>query len=82
MSVLAALDATRICSRSPADPSAWVMAAPPAVRRERPSISADDYAWSALVRNPLALVVSGVIGAMATVDAVRNVVSRPTRPVP
>lgn len=73
MSVLTALDATRICARwSPDDPSAWAMPAPEPVRRPRVSARPGGYSWWSLVRNPSAILVTGLVGTMATVDAVQR----------
>jgi hypothetical protein len=76
MSVLTALDATRICARwSPDDPAAWVMPAPVLARPPRASAPQGEYSWWSLVRNPSAILVSGLVGTMATMDAVHRVVA-------
>ena len=72
MSVLDALDATRLCARwsTADDPAVWVIPAPPVP--DRTAAPAPQFSWSAFVRNPYALIVSGVVGTMAAVDAVRG----------
>jgi hypothetical protein len=73
MSVFDALNATSICARSlPASP------APPAppVRRWEPAPSAE-FSWLSLARNPLAILVTGAVGTLATVDALRRSLSLP-----
>jgi hypothetical protein len=76
MSVLTALDATRICARwSPDDPAAWVSAPRPPERRRAAENRTADYSWWSLVSNPYALLVTGLVGTMATVDAVQRVVA-------
>ena len=78
MSFLQALDATAIASRSSAalaDPAAWAMAAP-VVARPRPVAPARDrYSWWTLVRNPHAMVVTGMVGVMLARDAVIRTVT-------
>jgi len=79
MSLLAALDATRICARDSAalaDPAAWLLAPPPAPRREAPEAQRG-YSWWALARNPSALLVTGLVGGLAARDAALRAV-RPT----
>lgn len=73
MSVLDALDATRICARSSAalaGPEAWLMAAPSAPRRTRPRTEPAGYSWWSLLRNPHAILVTGMLGPLAAKDAV------------
>ncbi|HET6878290.1 MAG TPA: hypothetical protein VFH38_12225 [Jatrophihabitans sp.] len=82
MSVLDALDATRICARwsQPlADPQAWATPAPvPA--RERPAAPEPvDYSWWALARNPNALLVTGMISTVLMKDAMLRVFAAPLR---
>lgn len=72
---MSVLDATRICARSSAplaDPSAWLMA-PPAPPRPKPEPepSPASYSWWSLVRNPHALLVTGMVGAVLIRDAIR-----------
>lgn len=66
MSVLAALDATRICAgkSGPLPDAAWIVPAPVVARRPaapRPPVA---YSWWCLVRNPQAVLVTGVVGAL------------------
>lgn len=75
MSVFAALDATRLCSRwsEPlADPSAW---ARPLPTPPRPHVVTPAWSWRALARNPHAMLLTGMVGtsmlAEATVRLVR-----------
>jgi hypothetical protein len=72
MSVLDALDATRICARWSADlddPQAWLMApAPPPA--SRPSAPEPGYSWWRFLRNPRAMVVAGMVTTMVATDAV------------
>jgi hypothetical protein len=72
MSVLDALDATRLCARwsTADDPSVWVIPAPPLP--VRPTAPPAEFSWTAFVRNPYALLVTGVVGTMAALDAVRG----------
>ncbi|GAB2478017.1 hypothetical protein GCM10027265_31060 [Jatrophihabitans fulvus] len=80
MSVLDRLDATRLCASSSvalADPAAWarpipVRRAPVAVPQPQP------FSWRAMVRNPNALVFSGMMGTVIAKDAVvRLLTGRP-----
>jgi hypothetical protein len=77
MSVLDALDATRICARSTVAPDAWTRPVPVAIRREiKP---AGDYSWRALLRNPQALLLTGMVSTVMVKDAVlRSVAVRAT----
>src|SRR3954447_18631244 len=72
MSVLDAFDATRLCSRwsSGDDPSVWVIPGPPVPIRA--STPPPEFSWGSFVRNPYALIVSGVVGTMAAFEAVRG----------
>lgn len=75
MSVLDALDATRICSRwsAPlADPAVWARPIPMAPRRA--AAQRDPYSWRSLARNPHAMLVTGMVGAVMAKDAVLAVV--------
>jgi hypothetical protein len=75
MSVLDVLDATRVCARSlPTNPPA---PAPTVARREPRPASPAAYSWWSLARNPLAALVTGAVGTMATVDALRRSFSLP-----
>jgi hypothetical protein len=82
MSALAMLDATSICSRSSdrlTDPSAWLMApGPVSVPGPRPTARAEvpvRYSWWTLLRNPHALMVTGLVSPLAARDAVLKRVS-------
>lgn len=78
MSVLAALDATRICARwsEPlADPAAWALPMadlPARATAPRPAAEARtaDYSWWSLARNPHAILVTGMVGTVLVKDAV------------
>ena len=72
MSVLAALDATRICARSSVAPDAWTRPVPVVARRESPTQRAGDYSWRSLLRNPQALLVTGMVSTVMVKDAVRR----------
>jgi hypothetical protein len=73
MSVLAALDATRVCARASAQPdSAWVRAAPAPVRQVTPACVVG-YSWWSFVRNPQAMLVTGLVGAAVTRDALLRI---------
>lgn len=72
MSVLDRLDATRLCARWSVpydDPSAWSRPVPVAAPVAPPA-PAVDFSWRALARNPNALALSGMIGAVLVKDAV------------
>ncbi|MDT4914044.1 MAG: hypothetical protein QOC66_3172 [Pseudonocardiales bacterium] len=71
MSVLDGLDATRICSRWSAslDDAAWVMSAPPLPRRAPVQVHPDRYSWWSLVRNPHAMMMTGLVGTVLAKDA-------------
>ncbi|MFN2560649.1 MAG: hypothetical protein ABR571_05060 [Jatrophihabitans sp.] len=78
MSVLDALDATRICARSSAalaDPDVWRRPVPVTPRRTLPA-PAPDYSWRLLLRNPHALLVTGMVGTLMVKDAVLGIVDR------
>jgi hypothetical protein len=69
MSLFSRLDATRICARwSPDDPSVWATPVP-VPERARPAAAPARYSWRALVRNPQALVLTGVVGTLVVLDA-------------
>jgi hypothetical protein len=77
-----ALDATRICARSSVAPDAWRRPVPVApARTVRPQ---PDYSWRSLLRNPHALLVTGMVSTVLVKDAiVRSVVpTRPSGPAP
>jgi hypothetical protein len=77
MSVLGALDATRICARSSAalaDPDVWRRPVPVAPRRTLPAPTAD-YSWRLLLRNPHALLVTGMVGTTLAADAMAQIVA-------
>jgi hypothetical protein len=69
MSVLDALDATRICARSSVTPDAWTRPVPVAARRESPAQRADDYSWRSLLRNPHALLLTGMVSTVLAQEA-------------
>jgi hypothetical protein len=72
MSVLHALDATRLCSR-PVEPTAWALATPVVPRAvEAPA----DFSWLSLLRNPRAVVVTGVFGSLLAADRVAANITR------
>ncbi len=74
MSVFDALNATSICARSlPASTTP----APPGPRPVRSTPPPADFSWWSLARNPLAILVTGAVGTMATVDALRRSLSLP-----
>lgn len=69
MSLLAALDATRICSSAALnDPAAWALPLAP-VERAPAVPPGDGFSWLSLVRNPRALLVSGMVGGVLATDA-------------
>lgn len=72
MSLFDALDATRICER-------WTASTPPPVPvSSRPRVPVPDpkhYSWWTLVRNPQALLVTGLVGTMLATDASLRVVA-------
>ena len=73
MSVLDALDATRICARSSVAPDAWTRPVPVPARRE--IAPAGDYSWRALLRNPHALLLTGMVGTVVATDAMVQIVA-------
>jgi hypothetical protein len=78
MSFLQALDATAIASRSSAalaDPAAWAMGAPVVTRPKAAAPARDRYSWWTLARNPHALVVTGMVGALMARDALLRTVA-------
>jgi hypothetical protein len=71
MFVLDALDATRICARSSAalaDPDVWRRPVPIAPRQALPAPTTS-YSWRHLVRNPHALLVTGMVSTLMVKDA-------------
>jgi hypothetical protein len=75
MSVLDALDATRICARSSVAPDAWTRPVPVSERRGSPAQPAGgDYSWRSLLRNPHALLVTGMVSTVLVKDAVLRTV--------
>jgi hypothetical protein len=76
MSVLDALDATRICARSSVTPDAWTRPVPVAARRESAAQWAGDYSWRSLLRNPHALLLTGMISTVMVKDAILATVGR------
>jgi hypothetical protein len=67
-----ALDATRICARSSAalaDPDVWRNPIPVRPRRAVPTTPAEDYSWRSLLRNPHALLVTGMMSTVIVKDA-------------
>lgn len=84
MSVLTAIDATRICRRWSAgldDPAAWTIPGPPVVDRARPPEPSRPYSWWSLVRNPQALLLTGMVGTAVAADTLLRVVTPGERPV-
>jgi hypothetical protein len=71
MSVLSVLDATTLCGSSSNTPSAPV-STPPVRTRPAP---AGPFSWWALARNPQALLVTGMLGAVVVKDAVGAVLT-------
>ena len=66
--MLSTLDATRICARwSSDDADAWARPVPVPHRAPRPTATSG-YSWRALLRNPQALAVTGMVAALVTVD--------------
>jgi hypothetical protein len=75
MSVFDVLDATRVCGRWSAgldDPAVWVLPAPELPRRASAQTPAGAFRWSALARNPRALVVTGMAAPLLAAEAVRR----------
>lgn len=69
MSLLDALDATRICSSAALhDPAAWALPLSP-VERGPAVPPGDGFSWLSLARNPRALLVSGLVGSVLATDA-------------
>jgi hypothetical protein len=78
MSVLDALDATRICARSSAalaDPEVWKRPVPVAPRRLSAAEPTGDYSWRSLLRNPHALLVTGMVSTVMVKDVVLGLVA-------
>ena len=76
MSVLDALDATRICARGSSrlnDPAAWARPVPVAARA---AVAPVPFSWRGLVRNPNALLMTGMIGTVMIKDALTGVLAR------
>ena len=74
MSVLDALNATRVCARGPRpDDSAWALPVPIPERRASSSVPVA-FSWRALARNPQALLLSGMVAASVLVDAGQHAV--------
>jgi hypothetical protein len=66
--VLSTLSATRICARwSPDDPDVWARPVPVLVRPARAEL-VTDFRWRALLRNPQALALTGMVAAAVTVE--------------
>jgi hypothetical protein len=66
--MLPTLDATRVCARwSPDAPDAWARPVPVRERAPRPD-APEQYRWRALLRNPQALAVTGMVAALVTVE--------------
>jgi hypothetical protein len=76
MSVLDALDATRICARTSATPDAWTRPVPVAARRESAAQRPGDYSWRSLLRNPHALLLTGMVSTVMVKDAILATVGR------
>lgn len=77
MSVLDALDATRICARgsgSLADPAVWARPVP-VTTRTKPTPALSPFSWTSLARNPHAILMTGMIGAVLVKDAMLRVVA-------
>jgi hypothetical protein len=78
MSVLDALDATRICARRSAPAAAWANPAPPLPRPRPVPVPHGDYSWWSLARNPHAMLMTGLIGAMVATDTVARMAAQVT----
>lgn len=74
MSVLDALDATRICARSSVAPDAWTRPVPVNARRGSTAQPAD-YTWRSLLRNPHALLLTGMVSTVMVKDVVLGMVT-------
>ena len=75
MSLLDVLDATRLCSSGAlADPAAWAMPLP-TFERAPAADPSGRFSWSSLVRNPRAILVTGVVGGAVAVDAAVRIVA-------
>ncbi len=73
MSLLSALDATRVADRlvDDSDDARW--ARPIAVpQRQAVAAAAIGYSWWSLARNPNALLLTGMMGVLVVRDAVRG----------
>lgn len=72
MSILRAMDATRICARwsTPlADPTAWMMATPSVAQRAPEPVQSGGYSWWSLSRNPSAILLTAIVGTVVVKDA-------------
>lgn len=68
MSLLEALDATRICSSAAlADPAAWARPVS-TVKRVPASEPSGCFSWLSLIRNPRAMLVTGMVGGVIATD--------------
>lgn len=66
--MLSTLSATRICARwSPDGDEVWARPIPQPERAARPT-PATAYSWRALLRNPQALALTGMVAALVTVE--------------
>lgn len=74
MSVLDVLDATRLCSRwSDPDPTVWARPVlTPAPVRE--PVAQHAHSWRSFVRNPRAILMTGLVGADLATGALRRAV--------
>jgi hypothetical protein len=75
MSVLDALDATRVCSRRSASlgDAAWARPVPTVARRVPAPVQRGRYSWWSLARNPHAMLVTGMVGTVWARDAVLRI---------
>jgi hypothetical protein len=73
MSVLAALDATTLCTPRPVAAEAWAL--PVLTYEPRPVTAPAEFSWWSLVRNPQALLLTGVITANLVRDALARAVA-------
>ena len=75
MSLLNMLDATRMCSSAAlADPAAWARPVSPA-RRAAASERSECFSWLSLVRNPRAMLVTGMVGGVMAADVARQMLA-------
>jgi hypothetical protein len=77
MSVLDALDATRICARRsmPLPDAAWIISAPTVARRAPAQVPRSRYSWWSLARNPNAMLVSGMVVTALARDTVLRILA-------